>query len=116
MASIPGFWAVVPAGGAGTRLWPLSRAAHPKFLLDLTGTGRTLLQGTVDRLTPLTDERVLVVTGTAHADAVRAQLPGLLSDQVLAETVSFQVVKLTPGATARTSSGKPPRWPTMGTS
>ena len=85
MASIPGFWAVVPAGGAGTRLWPLSRAAHPKFLLDLTGTGRTLLQGTVDRLTPLTDERVLVVTGTAHADAVRAQLPGLLSDQVLAE-------------------------------
>ena len=84
-ASIPGFWAVVPAGGAGTRLWPLSRAAHPKFLLDLTGTGRTLLQGTVDRLTPLTDDRVLVVTGTAHADAVRAQLPGLLSHQVLAE-------------------------------
>ena len=84
-ASIPGFWAVVPAGGAGTRLWPLSRAAHPKFLLDLTGTGRTLLQGTVDRLTPLTDERVLVVTGKAHADAVRAQLPGLLPHQVLAE-------------------------------
>ncbi len=85
MASIPGFWAVVPAGGAGTRLWPLSRAAHPKFLLDLTGSGRTLLQGTVDRLTPLTGERVLVVTGTAHADAVRAQLPGLPADQVLAE-------------------------------
>ena len=85
MASIPGFWAVVPAGGAGTRLWPLSRAAHPKFLLDLTGSGRTLLQGTVDRLTPLTGERVLVVTGTAHADAVRAQLPALPADQVLAE-------------------------------
>ncbi len=45
-------WAVVPAGGAGTRLWPLSRAGHPKFLLDLTGTGRTLVQGTVDRLAP----------------------------------------------------------------
>ena len=85
MASIPGFWAVVPAGGAGTRLWPLSRAAHPKFLLDLTGTGRTLLQGTVDRLTPLTDERVIVVTGAAHADAVRAQLPRVRPQQVLAE-------------------------------
>ena len=48
MSTIPGFWAVVPAGGAGTRLWPLSRAAHPKFLLDLTGSGRTLLQATVD--------------------------------------------------------------------
>ena len=85
MASIPGFWAVVPAGGAGTRLWPLSRAAHPKFLLDLTGSGRTLLQGTVDRLVPLTDDRILVVTGTAHVDAVRAQLPDLRPDRVLAE-------------------------------
>jgi mannose-1-phosphate guanylyltransferase len=85
VASIPGFWAVVPAGGAGTRLWPLSRARHPKFLLDLTGSGRSLLQGTVDRLGPLTAERVVVVTGAAHADAVRAQLPGLGADQVLAE-------------------------------
>ena len=85
MSTIPGFWAVVPAGGAGTRLWPLSRAAHPKFLLDLTGSGRTLLQATVDRLEPLTGDRVVVVTGAAHADAVRAQLPGLAGDQVLAE-------------------------------
>jgi mannose-1-phosphate guanylyltransferase len=83
--SIPGFWAVVPAGGAGTRLWPLSRAGHPKFLLDLTGSGRSLLQSTVDRLEPLTQERVVVVTGAAHAEAVRAQLPGLRADQVLAE-------------------------------
>ncbi len=85
MTSIPGFWAVVPAGGAGTRLWPLSRAAHPKFLLDLTGSGRSLLQTTVDRLEPLTAERVVVVTGAAHADAVRAQLPGFGPSQVLAE-------------------------------
>ena len=85
MTSIPGFWAVVPAGGAGTRLWPLSRAGHPKFLLDLTGSGRSLLQTTVDRLEPLTAERVVVVTGAAHAEAVRAQLPGLGASQVLAE-------------------------------
>ncbi len=85
MSSIPGFWAVVPAGGAGTRLWPLSRARHPKFLLDLTGSGRSLLQATVDRLSPLTADRVVVVTGAAHAEAVRSQLPGLSADQVLAE-------------------------------
>lgn len=85
MTSIPGFWAVVPAGGAGTRLWPLSRASHPKFLLDLTGSGRSLLQATVDRLAPMTDDRVVVVTGAAHAEAVRAQLPGLAADRVLAE-------------------------------
>ena len=85
MSSIPGFWAVVPAGGAGTRLWPLSRARHPKFLLDLTGSGRSLLQATVDRLEPLTGDRVVVVTGAAHADAVRGQLPNLAAERVLAE-------------------------------
>ncbi|WP_182113341.1 mannose-1-phosphate guanylyltransferase [Actinotalea sp. JY-7876] len=85
-ALIPGFRAIVPAGGAGTRLWPLSRAGAPKFLHDLTGTGRTLLQGTVDRLLPLTGpDGVVVVTGRAHEDAVRAQVPELGAGAVLAE-------------------------------
>jgi len=79
------FWAVIPAGGAGTRLWPLSRERSPKFLHDLTGSGRSLLQSTWDRLTPLTGSRVLVVTGAAHVDAVRDQLPDLPADQLLAE-------------------------------
>src|SRR6476469_5069727 len=79
------FWAVIPAGGAGTRLWPLSRAGSPKFLHDLTGSGRSLLQATWDRLVPLTGSRVLVVTGVAHEAAVGEQLPGLPSDQLLAE-------------------------------
>lgn len=67
---------VIPAGGAGTRLWPLSRASRPKFLIDLTGSGRTLIQQTWDRLLPLAEE-VHVVTGAAHVDAVREQLPDL---------------------------------------
>jgi mannose-1-phosphate guanylyltransferase len=78
-------WAVVPAGGAGTRLWPLSRAGSPKFLHDLTGSGRTLLQATHDRLEPLVGDRVLVVTGVAHQDAVRRQLDALPVEQVVAE-------------------------------
>lgn len=78
--------AVVPAGGAGTRLWPLSRASAPKFLHDLTGSGRSLLQATVDRLRPLTGpDGVVVVTGVAHVDAVAAQLPGLGAANLLAE-------------------------------
>lgn len=84
-APLERFWAVVPAGGAGTRLWPLSRATRPKFLLDLTGSGRSLLQDTVARLRPLVDERVLVVTGVLHAAQVRDQLPGLDPAQVVAE-------------------------------
>jgi mannose-1-phosphate guanylyltransferase len=85
MSSLERFWAVIPAGGAGTRLWPLSRAASPKFLHDLTGTGRSLLQATWDRLEPLADDRVLVVTGVAHEAAVREQLPGLDPSRLLAE-------------------------------
>jgi mannose-1-phosphate guanylyltransferase len=84
-APLDRFWAVVPAGGAGTRLWPLSRAGRPKFLLDLTGSGRSLLQGTVARLEPLVGDRVLVVTGSAHAAEVRSQLPQLPASRVVAE-------------------------------
>ncbi|WP_114905485.1 mannose-1-phosphate guanylyltransferase [Ornithinimicrobium murale] len=79
------FWGVIPAGGAGTRLWPLSRRTSPKFLHDLTGSGRSLLQETVARLEPLTGNRVMVVTGVRHAEAVREQLPDLPTDQVLVE-------------------------------
>ena len=79
------FWAVVPAGGAGTRLWPVSRAGSPKFLHDLTGSGRSLLQGTTDRLRGLVGERLVVVTGAAHVAAVSEQLPDVPADLLLAE-------------------------------
>ncbi len=85
-APLPDFVAIVPAGGAGTRLWPLSRAGHPKFLLDLTGSGRSLLQQTLDRLLPLTGPGgAVVVTGAAHAAAVAGQLPELGAGGLLAE-------------------------------
>ncbi|HZE40008.1 MAG TPA: sugar phosphate nucleotidyltransferase [Stackebrandtia sp.] len=78
--------AVIPAGGSGTRLWPLSRAGHPKFLLPLTGSDRSLLQSTVDRLASLSDVRHrYVVTGTAHATAVARQLPEIPQENILVE-------------------------------
>ncbi len=75
---IPDFYAVIPAGGIGSRLWPLSRADAPKFLHDLTGSGHSLLRDTWDRLEPLAGaDRIAVVTGRAHRAAVEAQLPGI---------------------------------------
>lgn len=71
------FYGVIPAGGVGTRLWPLSRAAAPKFLHDLTGSGSTLIRATYERLRPLCDGRTMVVTGALHRKAVMAQLPEL---------------------------------------
>ncbi len=82
---IEDFWAVIPAGGAGTRLWPLSRRASPKFLHDLTGSGRSLLQATVDRVRPLVEDRVVVVTGVQHQAAVREQLPEVSAQWLLVE-------------------------------
>src|SRR5450631_975224 len=83
--AIDGLWAVIPAGGAGTRLWPLSRSSSPKFLHDMTGAGRSLLQPTWDRLEPLCDDRIMVVTGVLHEAAVRGQLPGLATPNLVAE-------------------------------
>lgn len=80
------FHAVIPAGGVGTRLWPLSRAAAPKFLHDLTGSGSTLLRSTYDRLEPLAGNRVLVVTGVAHRAAVCRQLPEVGEDELVLES------------------------------
>ena len=81
----PALWAVIPAGGSGTRLWPLSRAARPKFLLPLLGE-RSLLQLTLDRLAPsVAPERTLIVCGPAHAAPVARQLPALPERNVLVE-------------------------------
>ena len=85
-ARVPNFYAVIPAGGAGTRLWPVSRSGSPKFLHDLTGSGRSLIQATMDRIVPLAGESgVVVVTGVAHVDAVAAQLPEIDPKNLLAE-------------------------------
>jgi mannose-1-phosphate guanylyltransferase len=84
-AGIHDLWAVAPAGGSGTRLWPLSRAARPKFLLPLHGE-RSLLQQTIDRLAPsVPAERTLVVCGPAHAAPVARQLPALPEGNVVVE-------------------------------
>lgn len=78
---------VIPAGGVGARLWPLSRANAPKFLLDLTACGSSLLRSTWDRLTPLVPEgRLLVVTGNAHKVSVAEQLPELLDANLITES------------------------------
>ncbi|MCX7520967.1 mannose-1-phosphate guanylyltransferase [Microbacterium sp. STN6] len=81
------FYSVIPAGGIGSRLWPLSRADAPKFLHDLTGSGQTILRDTWDRLAPLAgDQRIMVVTGRAHRAAVEKQLPGLADHNVVLES------------------------------
>ncbi len=78
-------YAVIMAGGVGTRLWPRSRTATPKQFLDLLGP-RTMLQETVDRIEPLIPlHRLLVVCSAEHIAEVQAQVPGLPPENIIAE-------------------------------
>ncbi len=84
-ATAPPIYALVLAGGRGTRFWPLSRKSRPKQCIALTG-GATLLQETCQRIAPLVPpERVLVLTGPDMVELVRAQLPELPPENILVE-------------------------------
>jgi mannose-1-phosphate guanylyltransferase len=77
--------AVVLAGGRGTRFWPLSRRAHPKQLLDLTGAG-SLLSLTLERLDPLVPpQRQWIITNADLVDAVAEQAPQVPREQIIGE-------------------------------
>jgi len=77
-------WAVILAGGSGTRFWPLSTSARPKHLLPLAGP-RSTAEEAVARLAGLVDrERILVVTGAALAPALQ-RLLGLPAENMLVE-------------------------------
>lgn len=83
-----GLHILVLAGGGGTRLWPLSRAATPKHLLPLGPAGVTLLRATVERVLDLGDS-VSIVTARDQAAACARELAGLLpAEAIIAEPVA----------------------------
>jgi len=75
---------VILAGGAGTRLWPLSTPDFPKHLLSIDGDENSVLQNSYLRAKRLTS-KIYVVPDASHADHVRKQLPMLDSDHLLVE-------------------------------
>jgi mannose-1-phosphate guanylyltransferase len=80
-------YAVIMAGGQGTRFWPRSRRKMPKQLLNIVGE-KTMLEQTVARISPLIPaERTLVVAGDDHRDRIRACLPQLPDENLLFEPV-----------------------------
>ncbi len=79
------YYAVIMAGGSGTRLWPLSRKHHPKQALTLVGD-RTMFQDAVERIRPIFPvERILVITRAEYASILSTQVPDLPVENFILE-------------------------------
>lgn len=79
-------YCVIMCGGVGSRFWPFSRREKPKQFLDFFGTGRSLLQMTVDRILPLVDyKNIVLVTNATYVSLVKEQLPEIPEENILAE-------------------------------
>lgn len=93
-------WAVVLAGGVGSRFWPVSTAARPKQLLALAGD-KPLVAESVERVLPLLPaSRVLVVTSRALGPAIRRALPDVPAENVLTEPFAASTAPALAWATA----------------
>lgn len=77
---------VIMAGGVGSRFWPISTPEYPKQFVDVLGYGKTMLQMTVERFATVCPmSNFWVVTSADYVDIVRAQLPDLPAENILAE-------------------------------
>ncbi len=79
-------YVAIMAGGIGSRFWPLSRVDYPKQFLDILGTGKTLIQQTMDRFSKLVPvENIFVVTANEYIGITKEQLPQLPAENILGE-------------------------------
>ncbi|MGV3460433.1 MAG: mannose-1-phosphate guanylyltransferase [Flavobacterium sp.] len=80
------YYAILMAGGVGSRFWPVSTAQFPKQFHDMLGTGETLIQKTFSRLAQLVPaENILILTNEIYNDIVLEQLPQVSQDQIVLE-------------------------------
>ena len=79
-------YCVIMCGGVGSRFWPYSRANKPKQFIDFLGTGKSLLQLTVERLDGIVPhENIIILTNEQYAGLIKEQLPQLRENQILKE-------------------------------
>ena len=79
-------YAVIMAGGIGSRFWPMSKSSFPKQFLDILGTGETLIQQTFSRLERICQpENILIVTNTNYKNLCLEQLPNVVESNILCE-------------------------------
>jgi len=104
-------YALIMAGGVGSRFWPVSRTAYPKQFIDFFGIGKTLIQSTYERFLKICPpENIFIVTNEIYTDIIKEQLPDLAENQILAEPImrntapcisygSMKIADINPNAT-----------------
>jgi mannose-1-phosphate guanylyltransferase len=104
------YYAIIMAGGIGSRFWPISRTSYPKQFIDILGTGKTLIQHTYDRFLKICPkENIYIVTNENYTELVKTQLPDMTDGQILTEPVmrntapcvaygSFKIESMNPDA------------------
>ncbi|MGY3051984.1 mannose-1-phosphate guanylyltransferase [Pedobacter sp. UYEF25] len=105
------FYALIMAGGVGSRFWPVSRAEYPKQFIDFFGIGRTLIQSTYDRFLKICPpENIFIVTNEGYRALIKEQIPQITDNQILGEPMMrntapciaygcIKIAKLNPNAT-----------------
>ncbi len=79
-------YCIIMAGGVGSRFWPMSRGNMPKQFLDILGTGKSMLQMTIDRFSRIVPkENILVVTAEKYRDVIQGHVEGIPADNILYE-------------------------------
>lgn len=103
-------YALIMAGGVGSRFWPVSRTEFPKQFIDFFGVGKTLIQSTYERfLSICLPQNIFIVTNEAYVDLIEEQLPNISNNQILAEPMmrntapciaygSMKITELNPNA------------------
>lgn len=104
------YYAIIMAGGVGSRFWPVSTSEFPKQFHDMLGTGDTLIQKTFTRLSQIIpQENILILTNEVYNDIVLEQLPKVKQEQIVLEPAmrntapcilyaSLKIKKLNPNA------------------
>jgi len=104
-------YALIMAGGVGSRFWPVSRTGFPKQFIDFFGVGKTLIQSTYERFLRICPaENIFIVTNEIYTGIIKEQIPGIRDNQILAEPImrntapcisygSMKIAQLNPDAT-----------------
>lgn len=103
-------YALIMAGGVGSRFWPVSRTTYPKQFLDVLGTGKSLIQNTYERFKKIVPaENIFILTNESYFDLVKEQIPALADNQIIGEPIMrntapciaygcYKIKKLNPNA------------------